>query len=111
MELFPKDLINKKILVGITFVDSNEVVFDQYQTSGVVNDIRDGLIIMMRADGSKYQMPFDTQSMAKAKPGEYREKETGNIIVNPDYIMTWSIVAERQESIEDIKTFGFLPGA
>ena len=46
----------------------------------------------------------------KAELGEYREKSTGEIIKNPDFIMTWNIEVDDGADIDEIKNFGYRQG-
>ncbi|MFN8398234.1 MAG: hypothetical protein U0176_26730 [Bacteroidia bacterium] len=95
-------------LIGLTFVDENEAVIEQYQTSGRFKEFDDVLMRLEREDGSIYQVPYDPDTIAYAEPGEYRERSTGRIIVDPDFIIRWTINITKPEAIAEIKQHGFL---
>lgn len=103
-------LKGKLFLVGLTFVDENGILKEQYQTHGIVQELtNDGLIKLIREDKTIFQMPYDNETINEAEKGEYREKSTGQIINNPDYIMTWEISITENDNINEIKEVGFMP--
>ena len=100
----------KVFLIGLTFVDQDKNVIEQYQTSGTVNELTDdGLLIFKRADGSLFQLPFDEEAIRVTPEGEYRERTTGNVITNPDYITTWEIIINNSEELDEMKRNGYIP--
>ena len=54
-------------------------------------------------------MPYDKDTISKAGNGEYREKATGEIIKDPDFIMTWEITTVEDDNLDDIKKHGYIP--
>lgn len=102
-------LKGKIFLIGLTVIDNKGELIEQYQTHGKVKELMvDGLFKIERRDGSIFQMPYDKDTIKKAEKGEYREKETGHIIKNPDFIMTWEITTTANDNLEEIKQFGYL---
>lgn len=100
---------NKVFLIGITFVDDEETLIEKYQTSGTVIELTDdGVIKFLRGDKSVFQLPYDKESISEAKPGEYREKVTGEIIINPDYITTWTYKIKDVSHMNEVKSKGYL---
>jgi hypothetical protein len=103
-------LKGKIFLIGLTFVDQDGQSIEQYQTHGIVLELADdGLFKIERKDQSIFQMPYDKDTIRKADKGEYREKGTGEIVKNPDFIMTWEIIAIENDHLEDIKEHGYIP--
>jgi len=41
-------------------------------------------------------MPPDLDAIAPAKPGEYRLKSTGEIVVDTDFLATWEVRQPQQ---------------
>src|SRR5580765_6390932 len=102
-------LKGKVFLIGLTFIDKDEKLIEQYQTSGIVEELTDfGLFKFKRTDGSIFQLPYDKETIKQAAKGEYKEKATGNIITDPDYITTWEIVVNNREEILEHKQKGFI---
>ncbi len=82
-------LKGKVFLIGLTFIDEDGNVIEQYQTSGFVDELTEkGFLKFIRTNGSVFQLPYDERAIKEAAEGEYSEKSTGNIIINPDYITT-----------------------
>ncbi len=105
-----KEYLKEKVfLIGLSFVDKNGNLVDQYQTHGTIIELTDdGLFKIKREDNSIFQMPYDKNTIKKADKGEYREKSTGQIIINPDYIMTWEITLNESYDTSEIKKVGFI---
>lgn len=103
-------LKGKVFLIGLTFIDQDENLIEQYQTSGTVDELTDeGFLQFNRNDGSTFHLPYDKRAIKEAAEGEYRERATGNIIVNPDYITTWTITAKSADNLNEMKQNGFMP--
>lgn len=100
----------KYFLIGLTFIDEDGGLIEQYQTNGTVQELDDdGLIKIIRSDGSIFRMPYDEDTIGEAEKGEYREKATGQIIKDPDFIMTWQIIIKENKDLEEIKKYGYVP--
>ncbi len=99
----------KVFLVGIVVFDENENHISQFQTNGIVKEItNEGIICLLRKDESIFQIPYDSKTIQIAQKGEYREHSTGEIIINPDFIVTWEIVGASVVDIDEIKSKGFV---
>jgi hypothetical protein len=86
--------IGKRVLVGLTYLDHEKTVIKQLQFHGTINRITDEGIFIDRADSTgEFSLPPDTESLRPAKPGEYRLRTTGEVVVDPDYTTTWTINA------------------
>jgi hypothetical protein len=93
----PGQLDGKRLLVGITREHSSgEVTQEQFLGVARIEDQGDlCLIVLECSDGQIREYPFDNRSLAIAAPGEYRLRSTGEIVTDPDFLMTW-IVSEGQ---------------
>lgn len=84
------------LLVGLAYfrADSN-VPFEQEQLFGRVisADEKAGIVLSLQGsrDGESFTLPPDTRSFQKASAGEYRLRSTGEVIVDPDFTVTFSI--------------------
>jgi hypothetical protein len=90
-----RELVGKYVLVGLTTKDSGGTVLSTQQIHGRISsaDPGRGLSIEMKGarDGGTYDLPPDLRSLELAAPGEYRLRSTGEIIYDPDYLITWII--------------------
>ena len=87
------------MLIGVTREHSSgEISQEQFAGIAHVSDqVSYCLVSVMCDDGEVREYPFDVRTLEKAPPGEYRLRSTGQIVMNPDYLMTW-IVSEGQEN-------------
>lgn len=94
-EALATELPDRIVLVGLTFVDQQDEVVEQEQFWGkiVCVDRDRGIQIELRGvrAGSDYWLPPDTGSFNRADAGEYKLRTTGELVVNPDFISTWTI--------------------
>lgn len=91
-----KALPGQMVLVGLSYFDIGaEEPLEQQQLFGRVvhADERKGILLSLEGQrvGEQFNLPPDTRSFRKAKPGEYRLRATGEVIVNPDFTVTFSI--------------------
>jgi hypothetical protein len=86
-------LIGRSVLVGITFVGEDGGLLRREQAFGVIAESVDGVVTVHRADGGEpVVLPADEESFQPAKPGTYRLSGTGQEVVDPDYLTTWTVV-------------------
>jgi hypothetical protein len=88
-------MVGKYVLIGMTYVDATGKVVEQRQLLGriVATDAKRGITIELKGkrDGEVYCLPPDLRSFKDAPRGEYRLRSTGEVIVNPDLLTTWTI--------------------
>ena len=77
------DLVGKKILIGITYVDKDENPLEQVQLYGTIEvaDARGaGVRIQGEARRGEFlRLPPDRRAFKQAEPGEYRLRTTGEV--------------------------------
>jgi hypothetical protein len=111
-EEFQEFVRGKVFLIGIDFYDSGNRLLEQYQTSGRVEQLTDtGMLLLRRDDEGLFALPYDHTAISQAPPGEYTERSSGKVIVNPDYIISGDIEVKAPENVENIKANGFYPVA
>jgi hypothetical protein len=91
-----KTLPGQMVLVGLAYFDADaEEPFEQQQMFGrvVSADARKGILLSLEGQrtGEQFNLPPDTRSFREAEPGEYRLRSTGEVVVNPDFSVTFSI--------------------
>ena len=104
-----EELIGKHLLIGITFLDAEENVIEQYQTHGKIVSIddRQGLAIEKGDGTGRYTIPPDLNNLHLAPPGEYRIRTTGELVIDPDFTSTWVVNKTKESTMEDYKKSGF----
>jgi hypothetical protein len=91
--------IGKYLLVGMTYLDHNEKLLEQKQFHGDIVRINDdeGIVIKLRGSGNEFKLPPDIHSLKPAPQGEYRLRGSGEIVVNPDLMTTWTLTKPKPE--------------
>jgi hypothetical protein len=103
-------LKGKVFLIGLTFIDKEGELIEQYQTHGIVSELtNDGLIRIKRKDDTIFQMPYDKETIKKAEKGEYKLRATKEVVIDPDFLMTWEINTNGNDDIEKTKICGYIP--
>ena len=81
--------LGKTLLVGVTDVDVDGQVTGREQLFGTIVRIHDAEGIVVETRGLKFKLPPDMRSVSVARPGEYRLKSNGAVVVNPDLLCAW----------------------
>jgi hypothetical protein len=85
------------VLVGLTFNEPAGQRLEQFHGTVMSVDAEDG--ITLRLEGSRsgevYTLPPDLRAFFAAKPGSYRLRETGEVVIDPDYTTTWEFTPPR----------------
>lgn len=91
MNLKFKDILGKILLVGITYYTHDEQYIEQKQFWGTVISANEQGVVVKQCSGELLPLPPDLSSTEKAALGEYTLRTTGEVVVNPDYLATWSL--------------------
>ena len=91
------DLPGKTVLIGLTYYTADHAFIEQKQYWGTVTESSEKRILVRRGNGEILNIPPDLSSTRVAPPGEYRLRSTGEIVVNPDYLMTWTIHRAKED--------------
>lgn len=85
--------LNKHIIIGITVYDHNENFIEQFQLHGdiVRISLKEGIVVKLSNSDESYTLPPDLSSIVEAPIGEYRFRSSGEVVINPDYMTTWTI--------------------
>ena len=69
------------------------------ETSGIGIDIAD--------DSEIYWLPPHLEAFQPAEPGEYRLRSTGEVLVDPDFVSTWTIEKDDSEDRPETSDRGY----
>lgn len=91
-ESFAAELVGTHVLAGVTEMDHAGRVVRQRQFHGTVvrASAREGVILVDR-EGREHSLPLDRQAYEPAEPGEYRLRSTGEVVVDPTWLTTWTV--------------------
>jgi len=95
-EIEPFELRDRKILIGITRVAADgSCSQEQYVGIADVEDRQTYCLVSVACDdGETRDYPFDARSLQRAAPGEYRLRSMGQVVTNPEFLMTWTVSKE-----------------
>lgn len=86
------ELLGKGVLVGITRVDHNDEPISQEQFHGYVESLDDNLVhIRVASSGEDFTLPPEPAAFVRARPGHYRLRSTGEVVVDPDFSSSWTV--------------------
>jgi hypothetical protein len=86
------EMIGRRVLVGITYVDAQGVVVNQDQFAGIVQEV-EPLVAIERGSGDPFTLPPEPAAFERAQAGEYRLRSSGETVIDPDFITTWTVRA------------------
>lgn len=90
-ELTFSDLLNKTLLIGLTYYTADEVLIERKQFFGtVIKSDEEGISVKLE-NGEIFGLPPDLRSTYPAKQGSYRLRSTGVIVTDPDFMAAWNI--------------------
>lgn len=88
------DLPGKRLLVGITYLGGDGGPNELRQFHGRVEraDPSEGIVLALdgKRRGEQYTLPPDTRGIVVAPAGEYALRSTGEVVVDPDYMATYT---------------------
>ncbi len=92
-----RDWVGAVVLVGLTYVNAEGDVIRQEQLYGQIVSVssRSGIELDLSGQraGERYWLPPQLEAFEKARPGEYRFRETGEIVRDPDLLSSWTVQA------------------
>ena len=92
-------VIGKHLLVGLTHRGLDDQVVSIEQFHGIIDrvNLQEGLVLKLYGTGEERSLPPDLSRLARADPGQYRLKITGEIVADPDFTLMWTIYPKGYE--------------
>ena len=79
--------------MGLTYVDERGEYLSSTQFCGRVLDVRDGVVVVANAEAREpVVLPAEAAAYSRAASGRYTLRGTGEVVVDPDFITTWTVV-------------------
>lgn len=85
-------LVGRRLLVGVTVRDPAGAVLSRTQFCGEVLEVVDGVVVVDRG-GEPALLPADDLAYSNAPRGRYTLSGSGEVVVDPDFLTTWDVVA------------------
>jgi hypothetical protein len=104
-----EELLGKRVLVGVTCVDTDGEEIARFQTHGLLTEVREDAILLARDDGSVFGLPPAPELLDRAEPGVYTLRETGEAIEDPDLLASLTVTVSDQDSVGELRAHGFSP--
>jgi hypothetical protein len=96
-EDFAQTLLGSRVLIGLTYCDASgrETGLEQLHGIVVEADRNHGIGVRLEGahEGETKSLPPHTGAFEIAGPGVYTLRTTGEQVVDPDYLATWTITA------------------
>jgi len=84
--------LGKSLLISLTYLYPTGEVRHKSQTHGIITRINEAIIAVQRQDtGDEFTLPAKLDALEPAPEGEYRLKPSGTVVVNPDYLVVFTI--------------------
>ena len=97
------EYLGKHLLMSLTYLDEASTVADKAQLHGVITRINEAIIAVDLQDtGEEFTLPADLSALTVAPEGEYRLKPSGDVVVNPDYLVVYTIGKSEAEDREAV---------
>jgi hypothetical protein len=88
-----KTIIGKRLLVGVTHRSHDDEItrIEQFHGEIVRASREEGIILRLSGSGEERWVPPDLSRLEAAAPGSYRLKGSGEVVVDPDLLSTWTV--------------------
>ena len=84
--------VGKHLLMSLTYLDGTGAMSQKVQLHGIITRINEAIIAVNLQDtGEEFTLPADMSALTAAPEGEYRLKPSGDIVVDPDYLVVYTI--------------------
>ncbi|MBW3618011.1 MAG: hypothetical protein KY446_09735 [Proteobacteria bacterium] len=84
-------LSGSTVLVGMTTNGPAGEQLEQFFGTVMIVDANEGITLRLEGAraGDVFTLPPDLRAFFPAKPGSYRLRQTGEVVLDPDYTTTW----------------------
>lgn len=91
-EKLAETYIGKHLMIGMTYLDQDGEFIEQKQFHGRIVRIneREGIVVRLHNSDEEFALPPALESLAEVPEGEYQLHSTGEVVVNPDLLTTWT---------------------
>jgi hypothetical protein len=86
-------IIGKHLLVGVTYRNHSDEItrIEQFHGEIVRASREEGIILRLNGSDAERWVPPDLSRLEEAAPGNYRLKDSGEVVVDPDLLSTWVV--------------------
>ena len=99
-EISARGYLGKRVLIGMTYLDHDETLIAQEQFHGVIVRIDDyGIVVKLHKSNEEFNLPPDLSALKKASKGEYRLYSTNEVVLDPDFLVRWTVIKPAPEDV------------
>lgn len=92
-------LVGQRLLVGLSYVRPDGDPLSSIQFCGRVLEVGDGVVVVANPEAAEpVVLPADPACFTPGTPGRYTLRHSGEIVVDPDFVTTWTIVVDHAGS-------------
>lgn len=112
-----RSFLGKHVIIGLTYESPDGELLGQAQVHGHVVQVEEGhgIAVKLSDSGEVFWLPPDPAALHEAPPGEYRFRSTGEVVVDPELMTSWTVTSPPGEPAEGAWTNllqeGFAPPA
>ncbi|KAA9157164.1 hypothetical protein FPZ12_025590 [Amycolatopsis acidicola] len=93
------DLVGKRLLFSVRYVADDGSPLRELEECGVVTAVDDSVVtIALPRHDEPFTLPAEPDAYDHARPGEYRLRTTGEVVVDPDFTSVWTVRAPAPEA-------------
>lgn len=86
------EIVGKRVLVGMTYLDNGGDLIEQKQRHGViVRADAEGVYVRAVDSDAEFWLPPHLESFREADGGDYHLRDTGETVSDPDFVATFTI--------------------
>lgn len=91
--------LGKHLLIGLTYVDHQGDLIEQTQLHGHIIrvDEQGCIVVELHGSGEEFTLPPGLSNLQEAPKGDYRLRSTGEVVVDPDLLTSWTIHRPKPE--------------
>ena len=95
----PSDnIIGKRILVGLTYLDTNGDIKEEMTLHGVITEVSKNSIVFERADGNgTFSIPREDELELADLEATYTIRATGEEVNGVSYLSSWTITPPKED--------------
>lgn len=87
-------LVGKTVMVGVDLHDSSGMLVRRVQIHGMVSEADTEAVVVSMVGGKRFYLPPAPTAFRQLPKGTYRERSTGEVITDPDFVVVWSAQVE-----------------
>lgn len=96
--------VGKHLLISMYYENNVGELLNRVQMHGIITRVNEALIAVDLQDSNEeFTLPPDLEALEEAPAGEYRLKPSGTVVINPDYLVVYTVTypADQDQSTSD----------